>query len=270
MHPNESEWAGFFLAVKKAASLDLHQYKQEQLRRRVLTMVDSRGLKSLAEFGEFVKKDPANTRWFLDKMAINVSEMFRNPEKWKELEMQIIPELLKRTSRLKIWSAGCSYGAEAHSLAVLLDAKFPGSHQIFGTDIDQSVLEQARAGEFSDADVRGVPMEWRSRYFEQRGGKWFAKPQLKKYLNFRHGDLLHGTFESGFDLILCRNVVIYFNDEAKDRLYKRFFEALKPGGVLFVGGTERIFNAKTIGYETTIPFFYQKPMQGDKVWQNAS
>lgn len=269
---SEAEWNTLYEGLKRRTGIDLNLYKQDQMRRRILSMADFKGMTSLGEFGKKVTGTDEDVRWFLDKIAINVSELFRNPEKWVELEKVIFPTLLKQNNRLKIWSAGCSYGAEAHSFAALLEARFPGQHSIVGTDIDQSALDQARSGLFGPNDLRAVPADIRDGYFEKQGDNWLAKPSLKKYLTFKTGNLLADKFDSGFDLIACRNVVIYFNDTAKDDLYRRFYSALKPGGILFVGSTERIFNSKELGFETPIPFFYQKPTaQGEQQrWRNAS
>ncbi len=265
------DWADFYAMFKRRTGLDLNLYKQDQLQRRILSMADTKGSDGLPGFWKAISSSEAETQWFLDKLAINVSELFRNPEKWLEMESKVLPELLKNTSKLKCWSAGCSYGAEAHTLAAVLDLNFPGSHQVIGSDIDVAALDQAKRGEFCENDVRYVPSKYRDMYFEATPTGHRAKPALKKYLTFRKGDLLGDRFETGFDLIMCRNVVIYFTDVAKEDLYRKFFDALKPGGYLFVGSTERIFSAKEIGLTTSVPFFYQKPMEGKiQQWRNAS
>ncbi len=269
--PTKDNWADFYKKFHRLSGLDLTLYKQDQLQRRIVSMMESKACANLDAFYTFVSASSSSTQWFLDRLAINVSELFRNPEKWGELEKIILPKLLKNSNSLKIWSAGCSYGAEAHSLACVLDAKFPGNHSIVGTDIDQEALAQAKRGEFNDSDMKAVPKEYQ-KYFVREGEHFKAVAPLKKYLQFKTQNLLADRFETGFDLICCRNVVIYFSDEAKDALYKRFHAALKPGGILFVGGTERIFNAKEIGLETAVPFFYQKPIEqaGSREWRNAS
>ncbi len=270
MLPSQQEWADFYAQVKRATGLDFAHYKANQLQRRILSMAESKNVLSLSDFWQWLNSDKDNLRWFLDKMAINVSELFRNPEKWDELRTKVIPELLARSKTLKCWSAGCSYGAEAHTLAMILDRNYSGQHTITGSDIDDAALNQAREGRFSDADVRNVPVDYRSRYLTKNGESWTADAKLKKYLDFRKSNLLADKFESGYDLILCRNVVIYFTDEAKDTLYRRFYEALKPGGVLFIGSTERIFGSQQIGFESFVPFFYKKPVLRDQQWRNAS
>lgn len=272
MLPNAAEWDKFYAALKGRTGLDLHLYKPGQMQRRIISMCESKSCKNLEDFWKVISTEKDGINWFLDKMAINVSELFRNPEKWVELEQKILPELLSKAPRLKIWSAGCSIGAEAHSVATILADKFPGSHTIVGTDIDQAALAQARSGVYSEMETKCVPAPYKAKYYDRDGTNFVAKPELKKYLNFKTGNLLEDNFDSGFDLIICRNVVIYFTDEAKDALYRRFFNSLKPGGILFVGSTERIFNYRDMGYEAPITFFYQKPVNGEtqRIWRSAS
>lgn len=136
MHPSEIEWGAFYADLKKRTGIDLYLYKADQMRRRILSMAGTKGCANLAEFAARIGKDPAEMRWFLDKMAINVTELFRNPEKWDELKTKILPDLLTRTSKLKCWSAGCSIGAEATTLSMLFEEHFPGGHTVLGTDID--------------------------------------------------------------------------------------------------------------------------------------
>ena len=268
MLPNPTEWNDFYGKMKAKTGLDLHLYKANQMQRRIASMATNQGCKSLAEFWGWVSASPSNIEHFMDRLAINVSELFRNPEKWAEMENTVLPMLLKTSSRLKVWSAGCSYGAEAHTLAMILRHKFPGNHQIIGTDIDMAALAQAKQGTFSDDDVRYVPAEYR-RFVEKAETGWVADKGLKQMLSFHKQNILLDRFDSNFDLIMCRNVVIYFTDEAKDQLYTRFAQSLKPGGVLFVGSTERVANSDSIGLATVRPFFYQRQAE-ERKWRNAS
>lgn len=270
MLPKNDEWNRFYAAMLAKSGLDLHHYKANQLQRRILSMAEQKGAKTLDEFWKQLTSQPDGITWFMDRLAINVSELFRNPEKFNEIETKILPDLLQRTRGLKIWSAGCSYGAEAHSLAAILAESFPGTHQIIGSDIDQAALAQARSGVFNDMDMKGVPMKYQKYFVNSGKNEWTAVPKLRGYLRFKTGNLLADRFETGFDLICCRNVVIYFTEEAKADLYKRFFDALKPGGMLFVGSTERIFNADSLGLTQKVPFIYQKPLEEKRVWRNAS
>jgi chemotaxis protein methyltransferase CheR len=166
-----------------------------------------------------------------------------------------------RGGALRVWSAGCSYGAEPYSLAILLCELAPRApHEIRATDIDRTVLARAREGRFSAQDLRSVTPSRRSRWFEDApGGGAQAVDELRRAIRFSHLDLLRDPYPRGCDLIVCRNVVIYFNEDAKDRLYAGFFEALRPGGILFVGSTERINRPEVMGWEKAGTFFYRRP-----------
>jgi chemotaxis protein methyltransferase CheR len=270
MRPNEAAWAGFYSGLLRVSGIDLKHYKADQMHRRVAAMADAKGFENLREFSAWIEGSAENTQWFLDKMAINVSELFRNIEKWRELESVVLPELLNGRPGLQCWSAGCSYGAEAHSLAAILAARFPGRHRILGTDIDRAALDQARKGEFADADMKHAPKPYLESYFEKTPGGWRANQAIRGYCRFERGNLLEDPPKGEFDLILCRNVVIYFTDAAKSALYAKFVSALRPGGILFVGSTERIFNARELGFECPLPFFYRKAVEGGQQWRNAS
>lgn len=269
MPPNTGDWTNFYSLLKRKCGLDLNLYKANQMQRRIWSMATNRGAKDLKEFWEMLSADPNGIEWFLDKMAINVSELFRNPERFADLEHKVLPMLLKNKSSLKIWSAGCSYGAEAFSVASILAANVPGRHTILGTDIDKGALAQAKKGVFSAADIKGVPAAYR-KWFEKTDAGWAAKQELHSYCRFAPLNLLADRFDRDFDLILCRNVVIYFTDEAKDELNRKFFGSLLPGGVLFVGGSERINHSEKLGFSQFLPFFYQKPIDGQQIWRNVS
>ena len=191
-----------------------------------------------------------------------MSEFFRTPEKFGKLETDVIPDLLKRSPHLNIWSAGCSIGAEPYSLSIILKELTPGvKHRILASDLDIEILAKAKAGVYNENELKSMKPERRARYFDRvEGGKFAVKDEIKKVIEFKRHNLLKDPFESGFDLILCRNVVIYFTEEAKDQLYANFFKALKPGGILFVGATEAILNFRKLGYTSFQPFFYQKPL----------
>ncbi|MER3403663.1 MAG: chemotaxis protein CheR [Armatimonadota bacterium] len=261
--------------LKKHTGLDLEQYKFDQTYRRIWTMVDRAGFQKFIDYLRYLLQDEARLRAFIDRLAINVSEMFRNPDQFEVLHQQILPALLKRRQSLKAWSAGCSYGAEAYSIAILLHELAPNrAHQIWGTDIDSDVLIRAQRGIFAPSEVRSVPPVYLQRYFrsfeENRRTLYEADPMLKRYLQFHTHNLLSDPYPQGFDLIACRNVIIYFSDEAKARLFREFYRALHPGGYLFLGNTERIFNYRQIGYENPFAFYYRKPEQEVQQWPNAS
>jgi chemotaxis protein methyltransferase CheR len=150
-------------------------------------------------------------------------------------------------------------------VAILLDELAPrGGHKILATDVDATVLSRARRGDlYSKADVRQVtPARLARDFIADEGGTYTVKPHLKTMIEFRQHNLLTPPPAQSFDLILCRNVVIYFTDDAKATLYQGFVRALRPGGVLFVGGTEIVGNAPQFGFAAIGPSFYRKEELG--------
>jgi chemotaxis protein methyltransferase CheR len=177
------------------------------------------------------------------------------------LENKCLTDLLAKSPRLNIWSAGCSIGAEPYSMAIILKEKTPNTkHRILATDLDSEILAKAKKAQYTNNEMKNMPQNRLTKYFTQVDGQYILNEDIKSRVEFQKHNLLLDRFESGFDLILCRNVVIYFTEEAKDGLYRRFFASLKPGGVLFVGGTEAILNFRDIGFGHYLPFFYRKPL----------
>lgn len=254
------DFVRFKRQIKDKTGLDLESYKSQQLERRILAMMKQAEQPSLSHFYKHLDSSPAAMRQFLDKLTINVSDFFRNPERWEHLAKEILPMLAKDRPRLKLWSAGCSIGAEVYSLAILLgEMNRLTTSQLVATDIDAAAMAQAKAGTYSDYDIKGLTPERLRRHFTKNGdGQHQISDQLRRSVNFRTVDLLKDRYESGCDLILCRNVVIYFTEEAKVEIYRRFYHSLNEGGILFVGGTERIVAHREGGWTMISPFFYQK------------
>ncbi len=248
----------FRRTVQELTGIDLDCYKGTQMERRLQTIMRRAGVSDLSAYARLLSTTPSRVKEFKDFLTINVSEWLRNPEKFEELQQTILPDLLKRSPRLRIWSAGCSNGSEPYSVAMLLDEIDPGGrHQILATDLDEEVLKAARAGVYSEKDIKNVSPARRARYFDQNGDRYAVKADLRARVEFRRHNLLSDDFPSDLDLILCRNVVIYFTEEAKVQLYRRFHAALKPGGILFVGGTESLLRARELGFASVSPFFYR-------------
>ena len=192
-------------------------------------------------------------------MTINVSQLWRNPEQWARLGQAILPELA-RTGTIRAWSAGSSYGAEAYTLAAVCRRVAPGCRvEIRGTDIDARMVARAREGRFSADDARTAPPAELELAFDRHGDGWRAKPELRMMVKFATGDLLRDPVAQGsFDLILCRNVVIYFTEPVRDALHERLASALRPGGYLMVGSSERVSTPQAFGLASSHPFIYRR------------
>ena len=247
--------------VRKLTGVDLNCYKTPQVQRRLRTYLVRSGHATWHRFFQAVEADSTALSTFKDYLTINVSSFFRDKEKFSYLRESILPVLLHERPNLRMWSAGCSHGHEPYSLAMLLaeETGFYRQHHILATDIDRSALERGQAGgPYSDEEVEKLSRPFLERYFRVCDGKYYAVESLLCRVTFSYHNLLADSFESGFDLIVCRNVVIYFTDDVKRNLYKRFHDALRPGGILFVGGTEVIPKATDLGFETVGISFYRR------------
>lgn len=254
-------------AVRRLLKIDLAYYKDEQMKRRLDSWLVRNNMPNWNQYIKTITESPSELARFRDYLTINVTEFFRDPDRWHQLGAQILPALLKdRTARsslagLKAWSAGCSIGVEAYTVAMLLDevARYR-QHTVLATDLDRSALQKARArGPYTKEEGRNLLREHRLRYLDEReDGSFWIKESLAKMVEFREHDLLQDRYEAGFDLIVCRNVVIYFTNDAKTSMFAKFAAALRPGGVLFLGGTEIIPRPADYGLRSTAVSFYQK------------
>jgi len=250
----------FVKEVYRHFGLDLSGYKAHRVKRRTEILVKKYGLQSFRDYMNLLLKDQKAKDEFLDKLTINVTEFFRNPEKWQELKNKYLPTLLKESSRnFKAWSAGCATGEEPYSLAILLEElNAPSRASILATDLDLRALERAKRGIYESRALVNMPKLMIDKHFEIENGFFRIKDNVKRRVQFKQHNMLQDPFPNNIDLIVCRNVVIYFKPESKDRLYRNFAKALKIGGMLFVGSTERIFDASDMGLKAVSPFFYQR------------
>ena len=228
------------------------------MKRRLNSLMNMYGINSFIEYYKLLSVDEEARQKFLDRTTINVSEFFRNPEKFTELQGRILPELNQRFRVLKIWSAGCSIGTEPYTLAIILEEMNVKNYSILATDIDAKILRRAREGLYTRDQVKNVSPFILKKYFELEGEKYQVKRQLKSKIKFKKHDILLDNFERNFHLILCRNVVIYFTEEAKSKLYRGFAASMMKDAVMFIGNTERVFGAEELGLENFSTFFYRK------------
>jgi chemotaxis protein methyltransferase CheR len=254
------DYERFCRAIRKRCGIDLTQYKRRQMERRIRSFAAGRGADDLDAY-ERMLDDPEELDRFLDRITINVSQLWRNPEQWEALAEHVIPDLAETGhGRIRCWSAGCSYGAEAYTIAALILMTVPDARvSVVGTDIDARMIERARNGIFTADDARDAPREALERFFDEVDGEWHVKPELKRLVRFEQGDLLRMEPRTrAYDLVLCRNTVIYFTEEVRDALHGRLAESLRPGGRLVVGATERVSDPAAHGLEPELPFIYRK------------
>jgi chemotaxis protein methyltransferase CheR len=253
------EYGTFCAGVKRICGIDLSQYKRAQMERRIRTFAERRGTARLTDYLAVLGNSKDELETFLDRVTINVSQLWRNPEQWQLLAQRVLPEFAGKT-RFRAWSAGSSYGAEAYTLAAVCADALPRTRvEIVGTDIDRRMVERARIGAFSVNDARDVPRLQRARWFAEVRGELQADPALTRMCRFEAGDLLAmRPPQQTYELVLCRNTVIYFNPDVKDALHARLAGAVVRGGYLMVGSTERISEPAALGLEIAHPFVYRR------------
>lgn len=245
--------------VSKLCGTDLHLYKSQQLDRRINSLMSYWGISEYDEYLSVLKTDPRRYQEFVKKLTINVSEFFRNPDRFIELWEKFLPELLKKPGTLKIWSAGCSNGAEPYSVAIILqELKALDRAKILATDIDQVVLDKAGRGVYLRNEVRSLPPKLLAKYFQPEGESYRFNEDLKKRVEFKYHNLLQDPYPQEMDLIICRNVIIYFTEEAKTQLYLGFNRSLRDGGYFLAGGTEPILYYRQFGFENVSLSYYRK------------
>ena len=248
--------------VYKLTKIDLSAYKEKQMRRRIDSLVTKRSCQSYPEYVKLLTSQTEVFDEFVNFLTINVSEFYRNPDQWKMMDEKFIPELISKFGkRLKIWSAACSTGDEPYSLVMALSKHVPLNQiKIYATDLDKTVIAKAKVGLYDAKSIAGVPEEFKKKYFTQVGPSYKISEEIKARVEFHEHNLLKDKYPTDYNFIVCRNVLIYFTDEAKDEVFKKYFQSLKPGGYLFIGSTEQILNYKEIGYERKNSFFYERPM----------
>ena len=252
-------------SIKRTLKIDLTHYKDEQMKRRLDSWLVRIHARTWNDYLHLISINPAERERFREYLTINVTEFFRDLNRWITLQQDILPYLIKNSplsraaAGLKLWSAGCSIGAEAYTLAIMMNETFPSQkYSLLATDLDRGALQKARSrGPYIESDLRNLDAVQRQKYFTLTV-PYYVKESLQKNIRFEEQDLLADTFDTGFDLIVCRNVVIYFTAEAKDILYAKFCEALRPGGILFLGGTEIISVPIRHGFQNAGVSFYKK------------
>jgi chemotaxis protein methyltransferase CheR len=257
------EYVAFCNALRHVCGIDLLQYKRGQMERRIRSFAATRGATDLAAYATTLRTDKEELEKFLDRVTINVSRLWRNPEQWETLEERILPDLAataRQANRIRAWSAGCSYGAEAYTLAAIARRAIPRAVvTILGTDIDARMVQRARTGVFSIEDARDAPTATLAGHFALTDGRWHASEELKRLVRFEQGDLLAiDPLTGAYDLVLCRNTVIYFNEDVRDALHGRLAKSLRAGGRLVVGATERVSEPARHGLAPESPFVYRK------------
>ncbi|MCH5343161.1 MAG: protein-glutamate O-methyltransferase CheR [Acetatifactor sp.] len=247
--------------VMALTSIDLNAYKEKQMKRRIDTLITKNRIVGYDQYVHALKTDQARFDEFVNYITINVSEFYRNPDQWQIMDKTVIPELIAKFGKnLKVWSAACSTGDEPYSLVMALSRHIPLNQiKITATDLDKQVIAAAKQGLYSEKSIAAVPDDFKKKYFTKVGPSYKISDEIMARVEFKEHNLLKDTYPTDYHMIVCRNVLIYFTEEAKDEVFRKFSKTLCRGGVLFIGSTEQIINYKDVGFDRKNSFFYQKP-----------
>lgn len=239
----------FFSLLRKESGLTLDESKGYLIETRLEPVASKEGFSSIDDLGRYIRKNPLSgiRQKVVDAMMTTETSFFRDVTPFEVVKNALLPNLIKannKTRRIRIWSAGCSTGQEPYSIAMILHEMTPALRlwdvKILATDIAEGTLERAKAGIYSQYEVRrGLPATYLTRFLFQCGNKWEIRPEVKRFVKFQKLNLLSGFSGIGdFDIIFCRNVLIYFDVNTKAKIMEQFTRVLSPDGVLLLGGTE--------------------------------
>jgi chemotaxis protein methyltransferase CheR len=250
MTPEEEE--SLIKKVKEWIFNNLHfdssNYNDSYLKRRIQSRMFFNQVKSLKDYMGILEVRVREQEELLKNLTVNVTRFFRNIPVWTEISKNIFPEMIKEKGKdkpIRIWSAGCSSGEEPYSMSILLHEQLANEItdydiKIWATDIDNSALNSAIVGEYSEQSLAEVRPDLKQKYFLKENEMYIVRSEVKSLVHFQHHDLFHDKFFNDLDFIICRNVVIYFRKESKEKLYMNFFDSLRSKGFFIMGRTETL------------------------------
>nr|WP_197979955.1 protein-glutamate O-methyltransferase CheR [Pseudomonas coleopterorum] len=244
----------FRVFLEKACGILLGENKQYLVASRLNKLMEQQGIKSLGELVQRIQNQPRSglREQVVDAMTTNETLWFRDTYPFEVMKNKVLPESIKASpgARLRIWSAACSSGQEPYSLSMTIDefersnlGQLKSGVQIVATDLSGSMLTNCKSGEYDSLAIgRGLSQERLQRYFDPKGpGRWAVKAPIRSRVEFRAFNLLDSYAALGkFDIVFCRNVLIYFSAQVKKDILTRIHGTLKPGGYLFLGASEAL------------------------------
>lgn len=254
---SSDDFESFKISIKNKIGLDLNCYKEKQLKRRIIQFMARYKCADFSLFYSLLEADPELLEKFRNFLTINTSEFFRDIKVYNYLQEQIFNRFGSKLE-LKVWSAGCSIGAEPYSLAILAEEAGIGKYGILATDLDVLALDKAKIGAYPANLLKNIPAGLVRKYFRDTENGFAIRDELKRNITFKLQNLLTDTFAGGFDIILCRNVFIYFTQAAQEELIRRFLGSLKGDGYFIIGSSEFIYSPERYGCVKLAPSIYQK------------
>ncbi|MGF7535561.1 protein-glutamate O-methyltransferase CheR [Bacillus mexicanus] len=255
----------FIQEFKKISKIDLTSYKDDQMVRRLENFIKNNEFKDFKDLADNLKINKSLVEKLKGYITINVTEFLRNEKMWDDFYKLAIPMISKGKRKIKLWSAACSSGEEPYTIAILLKENFPSlDFEIIATDLDETILEKAKEGKYRIENLKGVFSKGViDKYFDQLDTNTIqVKNEIKRKIKFEKHNLLEDLYPKFLDMIVCRNVLIYFKEDAKQKIYDRFCANLNDQGIIFIGATEQIFKPEQHHLKIVKSFFYQKQKEG--------
>lgn len=223
--------------------LDCSGYRDEYLKRRFDVRLHATGAETLGKYLVYLKRHPEEYNSLLDDLTVNYTMFFRDSTVYAFLEMNLLPKILRSGGSTRIWSAGCASGEEPYSLAILVskllgEAEAKRCVTIYASDIDEVVLSKAANGVYQKSQVSNLDPQSVEKYFVKEGGNFRVNDSVKRLVRFERSDLMKPALHPSLDMIVCRNVMIYFSKESQQNIHMNFYRALKDGGYLVTGKSE--------------------------------
>jgi chemotaxis protein methyltransferase CheR len=246
-HMDDGDFKRLAQLVKTKYGLNLDGRKSRVESRLYCYVIDC-GFDSFSEYLQTVYESADGTEManIINRLTTNYTYFMREQEHFKHFESRFLPEKERtlKNKELCIWSAGCSFGNEAYNFAMSMEEYFDGAddgwdRKILATDISQNAILAAKRGMFAETAVKNLPTMWLMKYFTEKNGIYTVNDRIRSQVVFKYHNLMEPiNFKKKFDLIICRNVMIYFDKKTKSELVKRFYDATKPGGYLYIGHAE--------------------------------
>ena len=236
--------------IRDARGFDFTGYKRSSLARRIQKRMHEVGASDYLDYRDRLESSAEEFGYLFNTILINVTAFFRDAQTWTYLQHQVMPELLADAGpygEIRVWSAGCASGEEAYSLAIAFAEamgieEYAKRVKIYGTDVDNEALRDARAGLYAAKTLEPLPSELREKYFEQNGTQLAFRPELRRRVIFGRHDITRDAPISRLDLLVCRNTLMYFNVETQSQVIDRLHFALREGGFLFLGKAEMLLS----------------------------
>ncbi len=246
----DSTLEDLLIFIRDARGFDFTGYKRSSLARRIRKRMQEAGSADYVDYRDRLETSAEEFGYLFNTILINVTSFFRDAETWNVLRQDVMPELIAGidgSREIRVWSAGCASGEEAYSLAIAFSEALGLEEsakrvKIYGTDVDDDALREARVGVYSAKALEGLPAELRDKYLEQSGTQFAFRPDLRRRVIFGRHDITRDAPISRLDLLVCRNTLMYFNVETQSQVIDRFHFAMRERGHLFLGKAEMLLS----------------------------